>query len=434
MKTKYLIILSFDAVSSEDVVKLREFKNFKYLIENGSLINNVESIYPTLTYPAHASIITGMYPSGHGIINNTLNKPFDTNPDWYWYSKYIKSKTLFELAKENDLTTASLLWPVTGRSNIDYNLPEIFCTKPWHNQLVMSILSGSLKYQLDLNKRFSHIRDGISQPALDNFVQESVKYTILKYKPNLMLIHFTDVDAHRHYHGYNSVEANEALKRHDVRLGEIIDTLKGANILKDSTIIALGDHSTIDGNNMINVNVLLKENGLLEVDSKGKLKSYKAIAKSCDGSSYIYLKNRNDKKVLNLVSTILNDFKNTSDSPIEFILSNEEAVNCGADPECSFMLEAKRGFYFVDELCGNIIETVNECDVGKLSHRTKSTHGYSPTKDNYGTFLVAFGKGIKKGTVLESGKIINHGPTFAKLLGLNLVNTDGMVEDRILDL
>ncbi|MDZ5016824.1 alkaline phosphatase family protein, partial [Clostridium perfringens] len=158
--------------------------------------------------------------------NNTLNKPFDANPDWYWYSKYIKSKTLFELAKENGLTTASLLWPVTGRSSIDYNLPEIFCTKSWHNQLVMSILSGSLKYQLDLNKRFGHIRNGISQPPLDNFVQESAKYTILKYKPNLMLIHFTDVDAHRHYYGYNSVEANEALKRHDIRLGEIIDTLK----------------------------------------------------------------------------------------------------------------------------------------------------------------------------------------------------------------
>ncbi|MDZ5010491.1 alkaline phosphatase family protein, partial [Clostridium perfringens] len=151
-----------------------------------------------------------------------------------------------------------------------------------------------------------HIRNGNSQPPLDNYVQESAKYTILKYKPNLMLIHFTDVDAHRHYYGYNSVEANEALKRHDIRLGEIIDTLKKANILEDSTIIALGDHSTIDGNNMINVNVLLKENGLLEVDSKGKLKSYKAIAKSCDGSSYIYLKNRNDKEILNLISTILN--------------------------------------------------------------------------------------------------------------------------------
>ncbi|MDZ4975818.1 alkaline phosphatase family protein, partial [Clostridium perfringens] len=81
MKTKHLIILSFDAVSSEDVVKLREFKNFKYLIENGSLINNIESVYPTLTYPAHASIITGTYPSKHGIVNNTLNKAFDANPD-----------------------------------------------------------------------------------------------------------------------------------------------------------------------------------------------------------------------------------------------------------------------------------------------------------------------------------------------------------------
>ena len=434
MNTKHLIIISFDAVSSEDIVKLKKFKNFNYLIENGSLISNVESVYPTLTYPAHASIVTGMYPKKHGIINNTLNKPYDTNPDWYWYKKYIKSKTLFDLAKENGLTTSALLWPVTGRSSIDYNLTEIFCTKPWHNQLVMSALSGSLRYQLDLNKKFGHIRKGISQPSLDNFVHESAKYTILKYKPNLMLIHFTDVDTNRHNFGYDSCEANEALKRHDLRLGEIINTLQEANIFNDSTIIALGDHSAIDGNIMIKLNVLFKEKNLLQTDSKGKLKSYKAIAKSCDGSSYVYLKDKYDKETLNIVYNILTEFKNTPNSPIEFILDSEEAMKLGADSNCSFMLEAKRGFYFIDEIHGNIIENVNDSDIGKVSHRTKATHGYSPKKDNYGTFLIASGKGIKKGINLESGKLINHGPTFAKLLGVDLPNTDGIVEERILDL
>ena len=100
METKYLIVISFDAVSSEDINKLKKLNNFKYLIDNGSLITNVESVYPTLTYPAHATIMTGRYPKNHGIINNTLNKFSDVNPNWYWYRKYIKATTLYDLAYE----------------------------------------------------------------------------------------------------------------------------------------------------------------------------------------------------------------------------------------------------------------------------------------------------------------------------------------------
>ncbi|GAB6168337.1 ectonucleotide pyrophosphatase/phosphodiesterase [Clostridium carnis] len=434
MKTKHLVVISFDAVSSEDIKKLKNLENFKYLINNGSLIENVESVYPTLTYPAHATIVTGKYPKNHGVVNNTLLNPFDSHPNWYWYRKYIKGDTLYDLAKNAGLSTCSLLWPVTGRSSIDFNLTEIFPTKSWHNQLIMSASSGSLKYQLELNKKFGHLRKGISQPYLDNFVQESVKYTILKYKPNLMLIHFTDVDTHRHYCGYDSKEANEALVRHNERLGEIILTLKEANIFEETTIVALGDHSAIEGDKMIKLNVLFNDNNLLEVDSNGKIKNYKAFAKSCDGSSYVYLKDKNDLDVKNKVYELISSLNTKDTTPIEFILDSNEASLAGADDTCTFMVEANKNYYFIDEAFGDVIETVNPDHVGKLPHRTKATHGYSPTKDNYGTFFIASGPGIKKDVLINKGRLINHGPTLAKLLGLTLKDTDGKVEERILNL
>ena len=434
MESKYLIVISFDAVSSDDIDKLEKLDNFKYLMDNGSVIKNVESVYPTLTYPAHATIMTGMYPKNHGIINNTLNKFSDINPDWYWYRKYVKTKTLYDLASEKGLTTAALLWPVAGRSSINYNLAEIFAPKPWQNQLVMSALAGSLKYQLDLNKRFGHLRNGLSQPALDNFVHESVKYTIDKYKPNLLLIHYTDVDTNRHYHGYNSKEANDALLRHDKRLGEIIKALKEANIFEESTIVALGDHSALDGNYMIRLNSLFRENGLLKVNKKGIITSYKAVAKNCDGSSYVYLKDKNDTDTYKKVKELLENLKNSDKSPIDFILNSKEAEDEGADPNCSFMVEGNLNYYFVDEALGSVIEKVNEDEVGKVSHRTKATHGYHPKKPNYNTFFMAFGKGIKKGVKIDGGKLINHGPTLAKILGVDLGKTDGEVEERILDM
>lgn len=434
MESKYLIVISFDAVSSDDIDKLEKLDNFKYLMDNGSVIKNVESVYPTLTYPAHATIMTGMYPKNHGIINNTLNKFSDINPDWYWYRKYVKTKTLYDLASEKGLTTAALLWPVAGRSRINYNLAEIFAPKPWQNQLVMSALAGSLKYQLDLNKRFGHLRNGLSQPALDNFVHESVKYTIDKYKPNLLLIHYTDVDTNRHYHGYNSKEANDALLRHDKRLGEIIKALKEANIFEESTIVALGDHSALDGNYMIRLNSLFRENGLLEVNKKGIITSYKAVAKNCDGSSYVYLKDKNDTDTYKKVKELLENLKNSDKSPIDFILNSKEAEDEGADPNCSFMVEGNLNYYFVDETLGKVIEKVKESEVGKVPHRTKATHGYHPKKPNYNTFFMAFGKGIKKGVKIDGGKLINHGPTLAKILGVDLGKTDGEAEERILDM
>ncbi|MBD7914682.1 alkaline phosphatase family protein [Clostridium sp. Sa3CUN1] len=434
MKPKYLIIISFDAVSSHDIEKLKELDNFKYLIDNGSLLTNVESVYPTLTYPAHATIMTGMYPKNHGIINNTLNKFSDVNPNWYWYRKYIKTNTLYDLASEKGLTTAALLWPVTGRSKINYNLTEIFAPKPWQNQIVMSALSGSVKYQLDLNKRFGHLRNGLSQPALDNFVHESVKYTISKYKPNLLLIHYTDVDTNRHNHGYDSKEANDALLRHNERLGEIIKTLKENSIFEDSTIVALGDHSALDGEYLIRLNSLFRENGLLKVNDNGIIKSYKAVAKTCDGSSYIYLKDKNDTETYNKVHDILEKLIDNPNSPIEFILNSKEAEDFGADPNCTFMVEANLNYYFVDEAIGDIVEKIKEDEIGKVSHRTKATHGYHPKKANYTTFFIACGKGIKKGVKIDGGSLINHGPTLAKLLGVNLGNTDGVAEDTLLDL
>ena len=50
-------------------------------------------------------------------------------------------------------------------------------------------------------------------------------------------------------------------------------------------------------------------------------------------------------------------------------------------------------------------------------------------KDNYKTFFIASGKGIKSGIVLENGKLINHGPTIAKILGIDFKDADGMAEE-----
>lgn len=431
MKNKYVIVISFDAVSEEDLEFLSKQPNFSKLIKNGALIKNVESVYPSLTYPAHATIVTGKYPKNHGVINNTVLDFKNDNPDWYWYRKYIKGDTIFDLAEKSGMKTCSILWPVTARSKITYNMPEIFCTKRYDNQILKSSLAGSKIYQVNMNKRFGYLRQGMDEPYLDNFATEVAKKTIRELKPNLILLHLIDSDSQKHKYGIENKEVIESLKRHDERLGEIIESLKLAGIYEDSTIIALGDHSQINVNNVIKLNSILMKNDLINVNGN-KIKSYKAIAKSCDGSSYIYLKNKNDVETRKKVRDILNELKNKYSNVIEEVYNNEEIKNLGADINASFMIEAKRGYYFIDDFLGEAIEVIDESS--KIKHKLRASHGYLPSRDNYKTFFIAYGKTIKKGVVLEKGKLINHGPTIAKILDIDLRDCDGIVEERILNL
>ncbi|MBS4218606.1 alkaline phosphatase family protein [Bacillus sp. FJAT-49711] len=430
--TDHLIVISFDCLSALDFPMLKDLPNFQELLKQGSYCKNVETIYPSVTYPCHATIVTGKYPNRHGVINNTFLQPGSPSPDWYWHRFHIKGTTLYDEAKKASMKTAALLWPVTAKANIDYNMPEIFSNRPWLNQIAVSLANGSVFYQIDMNNRFGHLRKGLSQPELDDFVLESAVHTIETKKPNLMLVHFTDLDTQRHYHGFSSDEAQAAIKRHDMRLGRILHALKNAGIYEKSSVVALGDHSALDESKAVKVNVLLREQGLLNVNEKGKVTDWKAYCKSCDGSAYIYLHDQNDTETKTRVGELLRNLSKDENNGIEYVLTGEEAGTKGADEKAAFMIEARKGFYFHERLEGAFIDSITKEDVTNKRY-TFASHGYSPAKEHYKTMLIASGCGIRENIVIPSMHLVDEGPTFAKLLGLDLGNTDGNVVNELLD-
>ena len=260
-----------------------------------------------------------------------------------------------------------------------------------------------------------------------------LKKTIREEKPNLLLLHLVDVDSQKHIYGSKSKEVRKALERHDKRLGEIIEVLKFSGIYNESTIIALGDHSQLDVKKAVRLNSILYKNNMIKINDN-KIKKYKAIAKSCDGCTYIYLNDKKDNETKSKIKKILNNLRVQEGSPVEEIYEEKEISNLGADTEAAFMVEAKEGYYFIDEVLGETIEEITINDNCKVKHKLKGAHGYLPSRKNYKTFFIASGKGIKNGIVLEAGKLINHGPTIAKLLGITLEEVDGECEDRILNI
>lgn len=424
-----VIIISLDAMGARDLEYMSKKKHFGKLMEKAALCNQVSSVYPTLTYPAHVSIVTGMKPKNHGVINNTCLQPNRPNPDWMWQRRFVKTTTLYDEARKAGWVTAGLLWPVTAKSKIKYNIPEVLANRPWQNQILVSARDSSLGYLLECNKRFGHLRDGVRQPALDNFVHQSALYTIRKYNPDLFMIHFTDLDTNRHIYGLDHEKTFAAMDRHDERLGEIIEALEETGDMEKTTIVVLGDHCQFNTSQVVYFNYLLKEKGYLK--TKGdKIVSYQVIAKNCDGSCYIYLhpKERNNDTLKRQVTELFTELSKDMTYGIERIFTGAEAGELGADNECYLMLEAADSFYFLDEF-ETLTLPVNQVK----KHKMKATHGYLPDKKDYKTFFMASGFGIKAGILYEEEMALyDEGPTLAKLMGLDLKNTDGRVIGEIL--
>ncbi|QTD41919.1 ectonucleotide pyrophosphatase/phosphodiesterase [Sporosarcina sp. Te-1] len=426
--TDHLIVISFDCLSANDFEEIKKLPNFKRLLEGASYCRQVETIYPSVTYPCHTSIITGNYPNRHGITANTLVQPGRPSPDWYWHRRHVKGTTVYDEARRAGMSTAALLWPVTAKAKIDFHIPEIFANRKWHSQTAVSLINGSFFYTIKMNRKFGHLRQGIRQPWLDDFVTAAAAHTIRTKKPDLMLLHLVDLDSQRHQYGFSSNEASDALKRHDERLGELLQAIEDSGIGDRTTVIALGDHSSLDEHTVIKMNVLLKDSGFIEVGKKGNVTSWKAYCQSNDGSCYIFVK---DNPVKDRVEALLHSLVTNPKNGIERVYHSGEIKKMGADGKAAFMLEAREGYYFSEALSGEAFETIQDNDVVNGLY-TRACHGYSPRKPGYQTVFIAKGKGIQKDVVLTDMSLVDEGPTFARLLGLDLGDVDGRVLTELL--
>ena len=124
---KHLVVVSVDAMVAEDVPVLLHMPNTAALFRSHLLIKRMQTIYPSLTHPVHASIITGQPCGETGIIHNERFNPYASSAEWYNTLSDIRGETLFHCAHLAGLKTGVARWPVTACGNdiIDYLIPEI---------------------------------------------------------------------------------------------------------------------------------------------------------------------------------------------------------------------------------------------------------------------------------------------------------------------
>nr|MBQ8252799.1 alkaline phosphatase family protein [Lachnospiraceae bacterium] len=421
-----MIIISLDAVGERDLAFLSSLPNFNRIREKAAYCDHVKSVYPSVTYPAHTTIVTGLVPAQHGVVNNLRMQPErNGREDWLWHRKYVNADTIYDAARQSGYVTASLLWPVTARSRIRYCVPEIFPNRSWQNQVMISAVNGPIPYQIELLKRFGAQLKGTQQPYLDNFVTDAAEYTIRKYNPDLFLIHLTDVDTHRHIYGLDAPQVQEAMKRHDERLGRLLEALEETGDMERTTVVVLGDHCQINVDTVIYPNYYLKKAGY--ITCKGdKIVSYDFYAQHCDGCCYIYasdelmrdMKEMSKSERRSLMETLRSCLKQIPEEMIAKIVPRKEVKQLGADENCICMLEANPGYYFQNAF-EKPFEKVEETE----GHRMKATHGYMPDLPGYETFFMMSGYKVEPGMLKEEMHLYEEAPILADILGVTLKNT-----------
>jgi predicted AlkP superfamily pyrophosphatase or phosphodiesterase len=125
----HVIVISIDGMMPEvytnpDRLGLR-IPNLREMAQAGYASQGATGVFPTVTYPSHTSMMTGVAPAVHGILANTPLDPFDKNRGgWYYYTEQIRVPTLWQVVKQAGGTTAAIGWPVTVGANFDINIPE----------------------------------------------------------------------------------------------------------------------------------------------------------------------------------------------------------------------------------------------------------------------------------------------------------------------
>jgi predicted AlkP superfamily pyrophosphatase or phosphodiesterase len=412
---KYLIVISYDAFSKDNWELASSLPNLSELLRHGAFSNQLTSVYPSLTYVAHSTMVTGVYPDKHGVFHNNPFQPFvdESEQHWFWYRKDIKVPTIYDVVKAHGMKSAGILWPVTGKASITYNMPEIRAIGH-ENQAWKILKNGSPIYSLAMELKYGRYRKGISQPYLDDFSTFCAVDTIKRKKPNLLLLHLIDLDDAKHEAGTDSQEAREAVIRMDQRLGELMKAVREAGIYDQTVFLVIGDHSQMDVKYKVRLNMLLQDHKLIYQEN-GSWK-WRAYFQSASGSAYLHVK-ENDLEAETIALELLKGAQ--AQYGIEAVFEKEELKTFHVSEEHRYMIEAKPGFCFADGLKGSVVQDLHE------KKQRYATHGYSPNKPEYLSNVLIAGAGIKSEIDIGPIRMIDIAPTLAKILGIDFPDCDG---------
>lgn len=416
-RAKYVVMISVDGFRP-DFYRDHSWPapNMQSMMEKGVYAEGVRGVFPTVTYPSHTTLITGVTPGKHKICYNTEYRD-DLKGGWNTEFSAIKTETIWDAVRKAGLKSASVSWPVTVGAPIDYNIPETFSKANPSDRRQASSEQATPKglfeeVTANATGKLQMNDFNLTALSMDENVSRMAGYLIRTYKPDLITLHLPCTDGAQHSEGRNGEGVRKAVASADHAIGNILEALEKAGIADSTAIIVTGDHGFVDTHTSIAPNVWLEQNGL-----KGK-----AVFFTTGGSTFLHLMNARDEKTLQQVKAILGKLPQ-SYKKLFRVIDKQELDKAGADSTAALALTAIQGFSFSNATDGDVLKPAKG-----------GTHGYFPDFYEIQTGFIGYGAGFKKGGVMPVIGLEDIAPTIARLLGITLPAADGTTYPGFFDL
>jgi hypothetical protein len=391
--------------------------NLRRFLKEGAFAEGVQGVIPTVTYPSHTTLVTGVWPARHGIFANTTFDPLQKNyQGWYWYAEDIHVPALWDAAAQAGWATASVQWPVTVGARITWNIPEYWRANTEDDpKLLRAVSTPGLLVEAG-GTLGAYPTGNDNTPESDEVRARYADWILEKKHPALLTLHLVALDHIEHETGPFSSESIAVLEKLDAVIGMVRETAE--RLAPGRAFIAIvSDHGFAKTDTQLNLFPAFREAKLFTVDEKGKITDWKAIPWANGGSAAIMLKEPNDSVTLSTVRELLGKLAADAANGIDRVLEGRELHERGGYPPAAFLVGLRPGWKTGYGLEGPVLSKV----------KTGGTHGELPDLPDLRASFFLIGPGVPAGRSLGLIDMRDVAPTLAHLAGLSLPSAEGKI-------
>lgn len=378
----------------------------RQLARDGAWAEGVTGVLPTVTYPSHTTMITGVLPARHGIVGNTILDPEGRSRNaWYWYARQIKVPTLPGVVRARGLTAGAVSWPVTVGMDLDFLVPEFPRSEHAESLHMLAALSRPDSLFESYEREFGTP----DWPLTDDNRANMAAWILRTFRPNLLLLHIFDNDSASHEFGPDSPQALAALEENDKQIAQILDAAQQAGLRDRLNVVIVSDHGFVDLHHRLQLNTLFRERGLLQVDENGRITAWQAYFKPAGGSAEIYIAPDAGPEVHARVKDLLDEVARDEANGIEKVWTPEELAEAGGYPNAAFAVTMRPGYYTGAAHDGLLVPL-----------KGGGGHGFDPALPELKASLIMSGPDVARRGSLGRVRMTQIAPTIAQWFGVQL--------------
>lgn len=416
-----VLLISIDGLHPDYVIDADrhglDTPTLRAFVKRGAYATGVIGVVPTVTYPSHTTMVTGVPSAAHGIASNTPFDPLQTNREgWYWYAEDIAVPTLWDVVKSAGGISAAVNWPVTvGEQSIDLLIPEMWWAQNGEDLKLIRALSRPAGFLKEIEGRLGPFVDGYTDTLESDRVRTRFALDVLdRHALDFMAVHLIALDGSQHRDGPFVGSAFATLEALDGMIGELIAAARSND---PSTVVAIvSDHGFIATHTAVNLRERFVAAGLIELDDtqreggSPRVRDWQAQAWPGAGAAAIVLRDRTDEALRARVAQLLDELQAEPGNGIARVLRGTALASTESFPGADFLVEFAPGFYFGSALQGELLTRA----------ASRGTHGYLPERPEMHAAFFIEGEGIASARKLGVVRMVEIAPTLAEILGVEL--------------